>query len=254
MDPVKKQAQNTFSKNKEAYVNSTTHGNKSDLEAITDWLNPESSWTVLDIATGGGHVAKQLSPFVRTVIASDLTKEMLSNTARHLKELENLLYVIADAEQLPFIENSFDAVTCRIAPHHFPNPDHFLQETERVLKPGGAFVMVDNISSEDDNFDDFYNTFEKMRDPSHYRALKVSEWKELMNNSGLTIKQEIVRRKTLPFKDWAERTLSGNEIINMENFFLNSPAAAKNYFQINEDKGRIVDFSIDEWMVHCIKE
>ncbi|WP_173917858.1 class I SAM-dependent methyltransferase [Halobacillus sp. Marseille-Q1614] len=253
MDPIKKQAQQTFSKNKEAYVTSETHRNKNDLQAITDWLNPQASWTVLDIATGGGHVAKQLSPDVKAVIAADLTKDMLSHTAKYLQRLSNVYYVIADAEQLPFIEESFDAVTCRIAPHHFPNPDRFIQEVHRVLKPGGSFIMVDNIAPEDDVLDKFYNTFEKMRDFSHHRALKVSEWKDFMQDSRLSVKQEIVRKKTLPFKDWAERTLPHNEVKHVKNFFLNASPKVKSYFQINEDSGRILDFSIDEWMVHCTK-
>ncbi|MCP3031783.1 class I SAM-dependent methyltransferase [Halobacillus sp. A1] len=83
-DSIKRKVQETFSKSKESYFTSATHNNQSDLDLITEWLKPKSEWNVLDIATGGGHVARQLSPDVHTVFATDLTKEMLANTASHL--------------------------------------------------------------------------------------------------------------------------------------------------------------------------
>ncbi|GGF34290.1 methyltransferase [Halobacillus andaensis] len=248
-DSIKRQVQQTFSKSKEAYVTSKTHNNQSDLEAITAWLNPQPSWTVLDIATGGGHVAKELCTNVNLVFATDLTKDMLANTAHHLKPFTNIHYVVADAEELPFIEETFDAVTCRIAPHHFPNPSQFIKEAERVLKKGGLFLMIDNIAAEDDELDHFYNTFEKMRDPSHHRALKISEWKEILRANHFSIQKETARKKTLPFTDWAQRTLEDDEVQKVEDYFLNSEPKLQSYFNIIRQEEHIVSFSIDEWMV-----
>ncbi|MCP3029365.1 class I SAM-dependent methyltransferase [Halobacillus sp. A5] len=246
---IKRQVQKTFSKSKESYVTSKTHNNRKDLDMITVWLQPKSSWTVLDIATGGGHVARQLSLDAELVFATDLTKEMLANTASHLHSYSNIHYVVADAEQLPFIDESFDAVTCRIAPHHFPNPGHFIHEVHRVLKKDGRFVMIDNIAPEDTELDSFYNSFEKMRDSSHHRAWKVSEWKKLLKEYGLRIEKEIDRKKTLPFYEWASRTLEEKEIHQVETYFLNSSTRLKSYFQIKTHSERVTEFTIDEWMV-----
>ncbi|WP_235001693.1 class I SAM-dependent methyltransferase [Halobacillus sp. Marseille-P3879] len=253
-DSIKRQVQETFSKSKEAYVTSSTHNKQSDLDLITEWLQPQPTWKVLDIATGGGHVARQLSPDVEMVFASDLTKEMLANTSTHLKSFLNIHYIVADAEELPFIEATFDAVTCRIAPHHFPNPDRFIQEVSRVLKPDGQFVMIDNIAPEDNELDNFYNTFEKMRDSSHHRALKISEWKDLLNAQGLPIYKELSRKKTLPFPEWSLRTLEKHEAANVENFFLKSSEKLSSYFSIVIKGNKVQQFSIDEWMVLCRKQ
>ncbi|MFG6150531.1 class I SAM-dependent methyltransferase [Halobacillus sp. B23F22_1] len=252
-DSIKRQVQQTFSKSKEAYVTSTTHNNPSDLEAITTWLNPQPSWTVLDIATGGGHVAKELCSKVNLVFATDLTKDMLVNTARHLKPFPNIHYVVADAEELPFIEESFDAVTCRIAPHHFPNPPQFIKEVARVLKKGGQFLMIDNIAAEDEELDHFYNTFEKMRDSSHHRALRISEWKEIIRANHLSLQKETTRKKTLPFSDWAHRTLEVDEVEKVEDYFLKSASKLQSYFNLVQQEKHIISFSIDEWMVLCQK-
>ncbi|MDY0405940.1 class I SAM-dependent methyltransferase [Virgibacillus sp. 179-BFC.A HS] len=115
-DLVKQQ----FGKNSQSYVTSTTHGNEADVANLVQLLKPMPNGLALDIATGGGHVAKQLAKFVDRVVAADLSEAMLANTAKHLADLPNIDYIIADAEQLPFLTDSFDIVTCRIAAHHFP--------------------------------------------------------------------------------------------------------------------------------------
>lgn len=251
-DEQKNQVRQTFSKNSEAYVTSSTHSNKSDLDQITAWLEPDTSWTVLDIATGGGHVAKELSRSAGNVFATDLTKEMLQNTARHLKDEKNIQYVVADAEQLPFLDNTFDAVTCRIAPHHFPDPHQFIQEVQRVLKPGGSFLMIDNVAPENDKLDQFYNTFEKMRDVSHCRALKISEWQEILKEQALILMKSEVRKKTLPYRKWLERTLKDKGLQQqVDAYFHNASNETKQYFQFDED---LLSFSIDEWVVLCKNE
>lgn len=249
-DDQKNQVRQTFSKSKESYVTSSTHSNRSDLDQITEWLQPQQTWMVLDIATGGGHVAKELSRSAGTVFATDLTKEMLQNTADHLKENTNIHYVVADAEELPFLDYQFDAVTCRIAPHHFPNPDQFIREVARVLKQEGLFLMIDNVAPADDDLDQFYNTFEKMRDPSHSRALKISEWERLIQNNDLTIAKQTTRRKTLPYHDWLTRTVSNPLTQNAVNeFLLRSNKKEEDYYSIIKKDHTIDTFTIDEWVV-----
>ncbi|WLR48304.1 class I SAM-dependent methyltransferase [Halobacillus litoralis] len=249
-DEMKRYVQEVFSKNKQAYVDSTTHKKQADLDAIVEWLKPDPSHKALDIATGGGHVAKALSSHCRTVFATDLTKDMLQNTARHLTSQQNIEYVVADAEQLPFLDNIFDLVTCRIAPHHFPSPHQFIEEVGRVLKDNGRFLMIDNVAPEKNELDEFYNQFEKKRDYSHVRALKVSEWEKLFHTHQLTVKKHLTRKKVMPFSDWICRTLD-NEADQkaVEEFFKQAPTEAKSHFCIQEENNRIQSFAIDEYMV-----
>lgn len=243
-----------FSKSKDAYIISSTHSKGSDLSLLKEWINPKQTMNILDIATGGGHVAKHLSPFVKFVHATDLTQSMLENTAKHLHDYENIEFILADAENLPFLNDRFDVVTCRIAAHHFPRPSKFIKEVYRVLKPAGKFMFIDNIASEVKELDHFINTLEKMRDFSHVRALKISEWKQLLKQVNLQIIKENKRKKVLPFDEWSKRTLDTEEQIReVSNFLLHSSKDIQKYHQIKINNGMIDSFAIDEWMVLCEK-
>lgn len=250
----KEHVKNAFAKNSDAYVTSTTHSTGSDLPLLIDWLKPTSNMIALDIATGGGHVAKHLSKHVAEVIASDITKEMLNNTAKHLNSYENISYKVADAEELPFNDNTFDIVTCRIAAHHFPSSEKFIAEVYRVLKPGGQFLFIDNIAPENQTLDKFVNTLEKIRDYSHVRSRSVWEWKELFYKNQIVLVKEKARKKTLPYKEWIDRTLDDDKNkYEVASFIEKAPSKVLEYFQVNIKQGNIQSFAIDEWMVMCKK-
>lgn len=252
---IKRQVQESFAKHANKYVTSATHAKGEDLALIVEWVQPEARWLTLDIATGGGHVANKLAEYVQQVFATDLTKEMLANTARHLHDKKNISYVLADAEELPFMDEYFDFVTCRIAPHHFPNPEQFISEVSRVLKPNGKFVLIDNVAPEQGELATFMNTFEKMRDPSHVRALPVSEWQKLCKHNRLSIVKSRLRKKEFDYQDWVSRILETEESMEQVSYYIQQASEEKKqYFDIKEEeKGHIQSLAIDEWMVLCEK-
>ncbi|SET31022.1 Methyltransferase domain-containing protein [Oceanobacillus limi] len=244
-----------FSKNRNAYVTSSTHSNGLDLPQLMKWIKPSKNMKALDIATGAGHVAKQLSMYVDTVYATDITKEMLQTASHHLADYQNIHYIIADAENLPFLDRSFDLVTCRIAAHHFLNPQAFIKETSRVLKSGRKFLLIDNISPEKPKFEDFINNLEKMRDRSHNRSLRISEWEQLFQENQLTISRSETKKKTLPYDEWINRTLASTKEKNqVMNYIKNAPKDIQLYYQVTTNKSSIHSISIDEWMVLCQKD
>lgn len=246
----KENVKSAFARNSNAYVTSSTHSTGTDLPLLINWLEPSSTMIALDIATGGGHVAKHLSKHVARVIASDLTKEMLDNTANHLKSYENISYKVADAEKLPFEDNTFDIVTCRIAAHHFPKPEKFINEVHRVLKPDGKFIFIDNIAPDNIMLDKFVNTLEKMRDYSHFRSHSILEWKDLFYKNKFTIVKEKTRKKTLPYKEWIDRTLDNEKSkYEVTAHIKNAPPEVHKYFEITINQDDIQSFAIDEWMV-----
>ncbi|WP_339227633.1 class I SAM-dependent methyltransferase [Oceanobacillus sp. FSL K6-2867] len=246
----KNKVMEVFSKNKEAYVSSSTHAGGSDLELLKEWLELKPHMVVLDIATGGGHVTKTISPYVKTVFSTDITKEMLENTAEYLSDLINTHFIIADAENLPFIDNYFDIVTCRIAAHHFPDAEKFIDEVQRVLNPSGKFLFIDNIAAENKHYDEFINTLEKMRDNSHVRSRKISEWKPMLEKNKLMLLKETNRKKILPYAEWVHRTLDSiDEIENVSHYLISAPESTQNYYQFKFDaRSGIQSFAIDEWM------
>ncbi|HEU5360193.1 MAG TPA: class I SAM-dependent methyltransferase, partial [Candidatus Deferrimicrobiaceae bacterium] len=121
--PSKSQTRDQFAGVADRYRLSVDHTDADDREILLSRLMLDPSHLLLDVATGGGHTAVATSPKVRKVVASDLTPEMLRE-ARKLcaeRKCKNMVFVAADAEDLPFAEGAFDRVTCRIAPHHFPD-------------------------------------------------------------------------------------------------------------------------------------
>ncbi len=102
---------------------------------------------VLDVASGSGNPALALARAVGPaglVTASDLGAEMLSVAEENARAagLTNIRFRQADAEQLPFPDQSFDRLTCRCGVMFFPDHDRALRECRRVLKDGGRAVFV----------------------------------------------------------------------------------------------------------------
>lgn len=255
MDKVKQSVKEQFSRKAEAYLESESHAKGDDLLQILDWVQPQKDWIVLDIATGGGHVAKTVAPYVKRIFATDLTNRMLEITRQHLaKDFPNMDFILADAESLPFLANTFDLVTCRIAPHHFPNPAKFIKEVARVLKENGQFVLIDNVAPEDYELADYLNTFEKLRDKSHARCLSVEEWREHLTGGGLHEVKSQPKKKKQNYRVWLERMVSDKLVAEKIGDYMKSGSTSqKDYFQVQMEGNEIESFVIDEWMVLCKK-
>lgn len=255
MDELKNSVKEQFSKNAEAYLESESHAKGDDLLQLIEWVKPQRDWSVLDIATGGGHVAKTVAPYVKRIYATDLTERMLEITAKELaSNHSNMDFILADAEALPFLSSSFDLVTCRIAPHHFPNPGKFIKEVARVLRKNGKFVLIDNVAPEDNDLADYLNTFEKMRDKSHARCLSMKEWSSLFEQEGLHVVKSQPKKKKQTYPVWLERMVNDKkQAEKIEDYMKNASPIHREYFQVKIDGETIESFVIDEWMVLCEK-
>lgn len=227
----------------ENYVASATHAAGEDLKRLVELAALRGDERVLDVATGGGHTALAFAPRVREVVASDLSPKMLEAAEAHARQrgIENVRFVEADAEDLPFEDESFDLVTCRIAAHHFPEPRRFVVEVARVLRPGGLFLLDDNMAPEDDDLDTFMNRFEKWRDPGHVRARKASEWRAWMEEEGLRVERVEHDRKTYGFDEWTARMrMPERERAALEEWLLAAPPRLREFFGIVEEGGRLI--------------
>ena len=210
-DP-KSLSQARYTRFAEGYVISETHAKGSDLERLIAIAQPQAHWQALDIATGGGHTALKFAPHVAHVIASDLTPRMLERARRHIvgdKGVTNVSFQEADAEDLPFERDRFDLVTCRIAPHHFPDARRFLRECARVLRPGGVLLLQDQYVPEDEEAAKFVDAFERLRDPSHNRAFNEAEWIDMCAAVGFQVEHHEPYIKRHNFLPWARR--QGND-------------------------------------------
>ncbi|NQY01200.1 MAG: bifunctional demethylmenaquinone methyltransferase/2-methoxy-6-polyprenyl-1,4-benzoquinol methylase UbiE [Flavobacteriaceae bacterium] len=102
---------------------------------------------ILDIATGTGDLAimmSQLNP--DKIIGLDISAGMLDVGKRKIANvnLSNKIdMVVGDSENMPFDDNTFDAITVSFGVRNFANLDKGLTEIKRVLKPGGTFVVLE---------------------------------------------------------------------------------------------------------------
>ena len=174
-----------WSQRADAFRESPTHRAGPDLDLLVEWCEPGHDVKVLDVATGGGHVARRLREEGCTVVTVDPAPGMEPD-------------VVAPAEELPFEDGSFDVVTCRIAAHHFHDVRKAVAEMARVS--GRLLVIEDNIFR-----GEHVEEAERLRDPSHVRCYSEDEWRELVEQAGFEVEQleHFPRRQS--FDAWLAR-------------------------------------------------
>lgn len=253
---IKKDVQQQFGKSADSYVSSTIHKDGNDLQKLLEMAMTTGEEELLDVATGGGHTANAFASCVKKVTAVDLTPEMLAAAQKYIigNGHQNVEFIIGDAEVLPFSEGVFDIVTCRIAPHHFPNVNKFVDEVHRVLKPSGQFLLDDNVVPEEEDYDLFYNTIEKWRDYSHFRAWKKSEWLRMLEISGFEIFEWHRFEKTFHYEPWCNRmNLPEDEKDKLTQFILSASPKVKEKFKITIRDNQIISFVGEAVILRAIK-
>ena len=172
-----------WSERAEMYRTSEAHREGPDLDLLVEWA--VGCRTALDVATGGGHVARRLREAGLEVVTCDPAPGMRPD-------------VVCRAEDLPFADGSFDAVATRVAAHHYDDASKAVAEMARVA--AGAVLIVDNSFMGDD-----VETAEKLRDPSHVRNYSEAEWRSFIATAGLVVEDVQFFEKPIAFQPWLDR-------------------------------------------------
>ncbi len=181
--------QAAFGPNAAKYTSSPGHADAEALARLVARLAPRPTDHVLDIGTGAGHTALAFAPVVTRVAAFDLTRGMLEEVRRNAarRGLANVSVHQGAAESLPFASAAFDLVTCRLTTHHFSSLARAVAEMARVLRPDGRLLVADTTVPEEDELDGAINGIELLRDPSHVRNWRPSEWRDMVTEAGLRV-------------------------------------------------------------------
>lgn len=193
---------------------------------------------VLDIGSGAGHTALLFATEAREVVASDPTAAMLDQGRRlaALRGLSNVSFELTLAESMPFPDASFDRVTSRQSAHHYADVPAALREVARVLKPEGSFVLIDTFSPADDEFDDFLNQIELLRDSSHVRDYRVSEWAEMFAEVGFGLADLEAWDIPLEFENWVTRSRTPDEeVAALRSCFVEASDRVRKRFHVQDD-------------------
>jgi ubiquinone/menaquinone biosynthesis C-methylase UbiE len=196
--------QSFFERHAQAYAESQTHKHGEDLVRLVELVPFQPDDRVLDVATGPGHVAFTLAPFVRHVIGLDVTAKMGEQFEREASErnIQNVSFILGDVHRLPFEENTFDHVTCRRAAHHFSDAAQAVREMVRVLKPGGFLALIDMTTPDDEAVNAFINALEIARDSSHQRARSPGEWQAIVTAQDCEVTHCEVYEQAFAWERW----------------------------------------------------
>ena len=160
-------------------------GHSDSMQMLIELSKVAAADTVLDIACGPGLVACEFAEHADHVTGIDITPKMIEQAKKKQKEksLTNVSWQVGDVQPLPFPDAYFSLVITRYSFHHFIEPMAVMSEMVRVCKPGGRVMVVDAILPAEKI--EAYNQMEKLRDPSHTKALSFDEIKAIIETSGL---------------------------------------------------------------------
>jgi ubiquinone/menaquinone biosynthesis C-methylase UbiE len=197
--------------------------------------------TLLDVACGPGLVVCAFARVVRHATGIDLTPAMLERAQAHAAQLglANVSWRQGDVLPLPWPDAAFTIVTARFAFHHFLDPLAVLREMTRVCAPGGTVMVVDAAPAPEKA--DAFNRMERLRDPSHTRALPLAEHVELFRQAGLPEPRVARYRRRGDLEDLLARSFPGpGDADRIRTIFADSLADDALDMQVRLDGDRIV--------------
>jgi len=174
--------------------------------SILDWIaerievSPGSA--ILDVAGGTGQLGRHLARGGATAVIVDLTDAMLAAGLRSVREegRSDVVFVRGDATALPFLDEQFDVVVCRFALHHMDDPGRAIAEMARVCRPEGSVTVIDMVAG-----GERHDEFERLRDPSHTRALPEEELRSLLAAAGREPSREADWDQAMPVEAWLDQ-------------------------------------------------
>jgi SAM-dependent methyltransferase len=162
------------------------HSTEESIRLVREAAGIGPDDTILDVACGPGLLACAFAGIARHVTGIDLTPAMIeqAEALQRAKGLDNLSWRVGDVTSLPFPDASFSVVFTRYSFHHILDPKAVLAEMVRACAPGGRVIVVDVYTTTPAQAE-AYVRVERLRDPSHVRALRLDELAGLYHDLGM---------------------------------------------------------------------
>lgn len=231
------------------YVESAVHARGPDLEALEAIVAAARPVRALDLGAGGGHVAYLMARHAHSVVAVDLSGEMLGAVRATASErgLANIGTAEGPAEKLPFDDGVFDFVASRYSAHHWRDFEAGLREARRVATPGAGAVFIDAFSPGVPLLDTHLQAVELLRDTSHVRDYTGGEWIAALAAAGFSLKGAQTFRIRMDYPVWIARMRTPAENARAIRVLQETAAAAtKSHFEIEPDGSFMLDVLLIE--------
>jgi ubiquinone/menaquinone biosynthesis C-methylase UbiE len=227
------------------YLTSTVHATGADLDRLEALVPAIGAGRALDLGCGAGHASYALARGgARRVIAYDLSLQMLGTVATEAasRSHANIETCEGPAENLPFDDDSFDCVVTRYSAHHWLNVRQALTEARRVLAPGGTLVVIDVIAPENPLMDTVLQTVELLRDLSHVRDYRESEWRAMLSAERFAAPTIDRWKLSIDFPSWIARIRTPPvRVAALHTVFEVLPTEARDYFSVDPCNSFAID-------------
>ncbi len=241
-------AAHQFGVSAQSYLESPVHAQGPDLDHLRALAESRRPASVLDLGCGAGHASFAIAPFAEEVIAYDVSAPMVALVAAEgaRRGLASLGVKEGVAEALPFEDQRFDWVVTRLSAHHWSDVQKALREARRVLKDHGTFTIIDIVAPERPLFDTILQSVEILRDASHVRNYRASEWQALLTQAGFQVTDTETWKIPITFKAWIARMHTPElRVEAVRSVFAGAAPEVRDYFRVQDD----CSFEIDcAWM------
>jgi SAM-dependent methyltransferase len=242
-----------FGANASSYLASLVHATGADRDRLAGTARQRRPARALDLGCGAGHAAYALARGGGLhVTAYDPSPAMLAVVAQGATKRGHLAIetVVGTAEELPFDPSTFDLIVTRYSAHHWIDVPQALAECARVLAPRGRLIVIDVVAPEAPLLDTSLQVLEFLRDGSHVRDYRTSEWRSMQLAAGFT--EPVVDGWKLPmdFATWTAR--SGTppaRIAALQAVLTDLPREVREYFKVDAE----FSFAIDSAWLEATK-
>jgi hypothetical protein len=115
-------------------------------------------------------------------------------------------------------------------------------------------VIIDTLLPDDPEIATFYQTMEKMRDPTHVRAYNLQEWSQMVVEAGFQVAATKIFNKTHDFPTWAKRAGMNREGVKaLTKFFIDAPAKVHDYFQVETFAGEVESYTDEKLLLYATR-
>lgn len=208
-------------------------------DRVLEHLDPISDDLALDLGAGAGAMSVALAPYVRRVVALDLSREMLRAAGLAARRRGRMapIGVRGDAMALPLRDGCIDVLACRHTARYLGEPARAVHEIARVLRRGGRVVLLDVVASGDPEVDSVLEALESLHSPVPVQLHTAAAWREQLMETGLRVdwmdEPLFERAEGRSLQDWSARSgLSQAGFEEARELLKRAPEVARRYLRV----------------------